>query len=175
MKQVTRREVLFTVIATIFLLSYSVIQFGIRPFQKSCVDVREQIKLTGDTLIQSERVVGRAGAMEKGYDQLVKVFGHPADENKETSAMMSHLETAAGSSGIHIVNMQPLRNGGKNLLKTFSVEVVFDGAWDTITKFLYLAQSRPNLLRIDDLNIEKYLELKGTLRGRVVLTTIRIN
>ena len=175
MKQLTRREFVFMAAAMVFLISYGVFQFCIKPFQENNDSVRIQMKLAQDELSQYRETLKKTVELDKEYTKLVEILGKATDENRETSVMMSHLEAAASTTGIHIVNMQPLRSGGKALFKTFSVEIIFDGGWNNVTSFFHMVQTRPHLLKIETLSLEKYSGQSSLLRGRVILTAFRMN
>lgn len=174
MKVLSQREKIFLIVCAIVVVSFGVIKLVIKPFYEAKEDVENRETKAQTKLAQSKRIMRDIAVLDKEYAALKEVLGVADARGKEVALMMSRMESAGSLSNLHIINMQPLRVTDKEMYNIFSVEVTFDGSWKAISAFLYALQDKSNLFRIDELNLERFSDATGALRGRAVLSRIRL-
>jgi Tfp pilus assembly protein PilO len=173
MRKLSKRELIIIIISAIIILSYVAYRF-VSNSPSEDGGLKGQIQMAHRKLGKNQAVISKGPAITQQYHQLVKILGVAKSEGVEVSAMVSKLEALAKESNMHVANVQPQRAVNKDIVRIFSVELVVDGKWSSIAKFLYLAQSQPNFLNVDELSLEKYSDITSSLRGRIVLSRIRV-
>ena len=174
MKKLNKREVIVLVITVTLVAGYLIFQFVILPMQNKGSDATNDIVLAQRKLAKNQQTIRQGSGVNEQYQKLVEFLGISGSEGSEFSAMISKLEMLAKEANIHVVNVQPQRATTKEGIRNFPVELNIEGQWSAISKFLYLVQVQPNLFNIQELNIEKYSDTATSLRGRIVLSRVRV-
>jgi Tfp pilus assembly protein PilO len=174
MRKLNKREYIILAICVSLVLAYIGYQYYKNSSEESGSGIKGEIQIAQRKLAKNQSTIARGPGLNQQYLQLVKVLGTSKSEGVELSAMISKLEALARESNMHVANVQPQRTVTKDIVRIFSVELVVDGKWSSIAKFLYLAQSQPNFLNVEELNMEKYSDITSSLRGRIVLSRTRV-
>jgi Tfp pilus assembly protein PilO len=174
MRKLNRREKLILVFTVILLLVYTVFQFMIKPMREGGNDITDRIQMAQHRLSKQQEIIHRQKAIEKEYKGLVDFLGAASSEGAEATAIVAKLEAAARESKVHIANMQPQRAVTKDILRVFPVELIVEGDWPSVVKFIYTVQNKSNLFNIDELNLEKYSDASSSLRGRLLLSRTKV-
>jgi len=174
MKKLSRRETIILMVTLGMAVVFIVFQSVIKPMSESAVDIDDQIRLTQDHLIKARMMTTVKPQMEARYRHWLEVVGTKASEGSQMTVMVSKIESAARQTGVHISNILPQKAVSEKEVQFFPVELQIDGAWLDIVRLLYLLQQQPNFYFIDELNLEKYSDTANSLRGRVVLSCLRL-
>ncbi|MBI4310048.1 MAG: type 4a pilus biogenesis protein PilO [Candidatus Omnitrophica bacterium] len=174
MKKLSKRETAILIIALGLGFVYAIGQIVVKPLRQGGENIDNQLRLNQARLMKARQMAGRKNDIEQRYQHLIQLIGATGSESSEMSGMVARIEAAAAQADVHIVNMQPQKvvNGqGKSF---FPVELQVDGQWANIVKFIHLAQSQPNYYFINELSLEKYSDNQSLLRGRIVLSRMRL-
>lgn len=174
MKKLNQRELIILALTVLMILAYGVFQFVIKPIQEGSEDIDSRITVAERKLAKNMAVINQAPALEAEYERLINYLGKASSEGAEASAMVARLEAAAREAGVHIANMQPQRAISKDILRIFPMELIIEGKWAKVVRFIYLVQAKPNLFNIDELNLEKYSDTASDLRGRLLLSRVKV-
>ncbi len=164
MKRLSKRETIILIICVALLVFFGFWNWVIKPILEGGTTLEDRLRVTQSKLAKAQAVAADA-----------KTIGKAATEGVEMSEIISTLETAARQSGIHIANMQPQRSNVKDGVRFFSVELQVDGQWPALAQFLYLIQQKPNFYFVDEVTLEKFSDVLGSLRGRMVVSRLRLN
>ena len=175
MVKLNEREKTIFIVCVVLIAAFGVFQLVLKPLKDAKENAADRIRVDERKLKKNLEIIKHSQSTEKQYQKLIEVMGTAGTEGAEVSTMVSRLEAAAKEADIHIANMQPQHSVVKqDIVRVFPVELVIDGQWAAITKFLYLVQSPPDLLNIEELNLEKYSDATAALRGRIVLSRVRV-
>ena len=174
MKTLNRRELVILYVCAAVIGVYGIFMLAVRPLIERGEAIGGQIEAAERRLAKNVQTAQQAADVDAEYQRLVSILGTEGSEGAEGSSMVSKLEAAARQADVQIANMQPQRTVSKEILKAFPVEIVIDGKWPNIVKFLYLVQSDPNLFNVDRLSLEKYSDTTASLRGNFVLSRTRV-
>ncbi|MBF0503693.1 MAG: type 4a pilus biogenesis protein PilO [Candidatus Omnitrophica bacterium] len=174
MKKLSTRETVILFITLGLVLAFIIFQWVIKPMQGSAIDIDDQFRLNHAHLVKARKMVAIKQEVEARYQNLVDVIGTAASEASQMTAMVSKIESTARDANVHIANIQPQKAVTQKEVTFFPVELQIDGQWLDIVRFLYMLQQKPNLYFIDELNVEKYSDAVNTLRGRIVVSSIRL-
>lgn len=174
MKKLSKREITILIITLALVVVFIVLQLVIKPMRGSAVDVDDQMRLNFARLIKAHRMVIAKEPIEARYQNLVDAIGAAPSDGSPMTGMISKIESAARDANIHIANIQPQKEVSQKEVEFFPVELQIDGQWSDIVRFLYMLQQVPNFYFIDELNVEKYSDTAGSLRGRIVVSCMRL-
>jgi Tfp pilus assembly protein PilO len=108
-------------------------------------------------------------AMRQRWVELLNL-NEPA--NRQKSNTVSFIESAASKTKVHIVNISPQRISEREGFDFLPIELVIEARWVDMGNFLQQLQSRPMLMFLDDLRIEKYSDAAGSLRARLLVSRL---
>ena len=174
MRRLSKREVVILIISLALGFVYAIGQLVIKPVQQGGENIDNQLRLNQARLMKARKVLARRAEVGQRYERLIGLIGIAGSEGSEMSIMVAKIESTAGEANVHIVNMQPQKVAAKQGKSFFPVELQVDGQWANIVKFLHLLQSQPNYYYINELSLERYSDTQGLLRGRIVLSRLRL-
>jgi len=175
MKKFNKREYIILIVCSVLVLIFVISKFIISPLNDRGSDIKDSISLAQKKLDKNQQIVSSRSIIEEQYKKLVSSLGETSSEGTEFSLIVSNLEALAREANIHVANVQPQKAYNREQLRVYPIELEIDGQWPCIAKFLYLVQSGDAYFNIDELNLEKYSDTTGLLRGRVVLSRVRVN
>ncbi len=174
MKKLSQRETIILSITLGLSAVFLVYLWVIRPVKEGAADIDDQLRVTKARLLKSRQVLGQGGMIETRYHNLADAIGLAGSEETQAPAIISKIEAAARESNIHIANIQPQRSFIQKEASFFPVELEIDGQWLDIVQFLRALQDPPNFYFINALNLEKYSDASGSLRGRIVVARMSL-
>lgn len=174
MKKLSTRETSILIVTLGLVLIFIIYQFVVKPMQGSAVNIDDQMRVNHAHLIKARKMVARKKEVEARYQHWVGIIGGAVSEGSQMTAMVSKIESAAREANIHVENIQPQKPVSQKTILFFPVELTIDGQWLDIVKFLYTLQQVPNYYFIDELNVEKYSDTVSSLRGRIVVSCMRL-
>ncbi len=173
MRKLTQREKIITGI----LISAVVIWFAfmmVQSYQQIRSDLKDQKENLIAKIQKQKQLIGQEGQIKETLDALRNFIGVASSDGVETASIVKLAEQAAAVHNVHLVNIQPQPSKVQGKLKAYHVELTLDGRWASITTFIQSMQASPNHLFIDSLQLEKYSESTGSLRGVLVLKRWRV-
>ncbi len=174
MKKLSKRETIILIICLALAAVFAVWQLVIKPMQEGGANIDDRLRLNKARLVKAQKMAAMQSQVERRYWHLVELIGLAGSEGVEMSAIVAKIESAAREANIHIANMQPQRAVSQKGRVFFPVELQVDGQWANIVQFLYSLQQQPNFYFINECNLEKYSETANSLRGRMVLSRMRL-
>jgi Tfp pilus assembly protein PilO len=174
MRTLSKREKIILVVCLSVSAVFAVLQWVVKPLQESGSSVEDRLRVTQSKLDRALAMAANEEVVKQRYQQLKSIIGIASSEGAEMSSMVSTVEAAARQANVHIANMQPQRVIVKEGVLFFPVEIQVDGQWDKIAQFLYIVQQKPNFYFVDQVNLEKYSDTTGSLRGRIVVSRLRL-
>ena len=174
MKKLNKREILIFAVCLAVVLMYVIYNFVILPMNERGSDISDQV-MAAEKKLKKNRIIIQSGAgIDQQYQRLTKQLGVSTSKGAEFSQIISKLEGLAREANIHVANIQPQQALTKEVVRIYPVEIDIDGSWPSVAKFLYLVQAQPNFFNVDELNLERFSENVATLRGRMVLSRVRV-
>ena len=174
MKKISVREIVLLVLTLGLTGFFIFFLLMIKPMETDAVDVDDQMRLSHERLLKAQQMSFHKPAVEARYQHLVDLIGVADSQEDQMTAMISKIESAAREANIHIANIQPQKAFNQKEVQFFPVELQIDGQWLDIVRFLYGLQQQPNYYFIDELNLEKYSDTAASLRGRIVVSCMRL-
>jgi hypothetical protein len=175
MRKLNPREKAILSLTLAVITAAGVMQLIIKPLRENSEDINGQIEATQKRLQKSLSLIQEADVRQNDYQKLADIFGKSSSEGVEASMIVAALEAAAKEAHVHIGNMQPQRALNKGSFSVFSVDLIVDGSWASITKFIYNVQVKPVFLNIEEMNIVKSSDTSSDLRARLLLSRLRVN
>ena len=172
--KLSKRELIIFIVCVILVVLYTLFKLIVVPLNEHGGDMGESIALAERKLAKNQQIILSGSAVEGQYKKIVDILGVSGSEGAEFSEIVTKMEGLAKEADIHVANVQPQRAYSKEAVRVFPVELTIDGSWPSIVKFLYLIQAQPNYFNVEELNLEKYSSSRSTLRGRIVLSRVRI-
>lgn len=173
-KSLTIREIILMVVGVLLILGFITWQMIIKPMQENGADIDDRLTAISLKLSEAKNIVNQGKKVDERLARLKELIGVSDSEGAEMSLLVSYIETAAKDANIHIANMKPSKARNEGGVSFYPVEVDVDGQWSDMVVFFRQIQSKPNYLFVDDLNLEKYSDATGSLRGRIVVTRMRL-
>ncbi|MBF0490286.1 MAG: type 4a pilus biogenesis protein PilO [Candidatus Omnitrophica bacterium] len=174
MIKLSKRELVIFILCLTLTIGFVVFKFVMTPLREHGGDVEDNIALAERRLEKSQQILRSETMVDAQYQKLVDVLGVFESEGAEFSDIVSRLEALAKEAGIHVVNVQPQAAMNKEDIRSFPVQLDIDGQWSAIARFLYVVQAQTNRFNVDEFNLEKYSDTGGSLRGRIILSRIRM-
>ena len=173
-KKLSQREQGILIVTIVVVITFGVYHWVIGPMRAEGENIDERINMARRHLASSNKVIATSSQVDQEYTRLLDLIGASGPEGQETSFIISAVESAAAEAGVHINNMQPQRVVTKEGYHVFSVQLSVDSQWSSMAKFLYIVQSPPNVLNVEDMSLERYSDTTGSLRGQLTLARVRV-
>ncbi len=173
MRALTRREKTIAAVLTGAIVIWLLIILG-KNYQQMNADLKDKQEMLAAKIQRQRQLILQEPQMQNTLKALKGHLGQASSDGVETAAMVKIAESMAMSHNVHLVNIQPRRSATQGPLKSFIVEITLDGQWASIVEFVQSLQGAPNLLDIESLQLEKYSEATGSLRGIIVIKRWRM-
>ena len=175
MRKLNNREKIIGVLCMIFCLFFIGKQIIYTRFVDFQDDLETRIKVTSRKIAQAKAIIGRQFSYEAKLKELASKVGVVSSEGTEVAHSASRMEEVARQVGVRIVKVQPRTMRQEKYFNVYLLEVVLEGEWKSVARFIQLLQTSDGSLNIDELNLEKYSQEVTGLRGKIVVSWIRLN
>ena len=169
-----KREKTIAVICVLFCLAFIGKQFVYARFVDYRDGLDNRMELVVRKIAQAKGVVHQ----ETGYDTRLKDIersvGLVSSEGDEMTRMASKAEAVARQVSIRVINVQPLTVRQEKFFVVYPLEVVLEGSWKGIARFINLMQTSNVSLSISQMRLEKHTAEGPSLHGRIVFSWIRL-
>ncbi len=169
----SRERVIAAVLAAVLIVG-GAINWVIKPLISGAEALDNEIDLSRQRLSKGLEKKSGSDQIEKEFQKLVTIWGIAASDTVESSELISKLEAAAQEANVHILNMEP-QPVIKDALVRYPVDLIITGRWTSVVRFLYLIQTRPLMLNIESMNLEKSSERTAILQGKITVSRLRIS
>ena len=171
MKTLKSRERFMLIACVVLGLVFVGYQFLVKPFLEQAEVIDQKIELQENKLRKNLETIQQGQSVDAEFNNLLRILGERQGDEAE---LVSVIESAAGQSNINISNMQPQKAVGRDFYKTYAVNLVMDGSWKDMIKFLYLLENAPHFCQVQQITIEKNSMMADTVRGRLTIGKLRV-
>lgn len=172
MRKLTNREKIIG-LATFFVVGIYVMVFVFMRLNNMLTSIDEGIATSQERLDQGRQRVQSGVNIKESLGHMIKEWGVDSSNANESTELINALETAATTSGIRIINIEP-RPVIRDVLVRHPIALTISGASKDLIRFLYIIQSKPLALSVENLNIERAVDGNAVISGSVVVTRLRI-
>ena len=144
----------------------------VKPFMEASEMIDQKIEIQETKLKKNQEIIEGAKVLDDQFEDLFKILGEKSTDQTE---LLSVIESAAKQTDININNMQPQKATDRNFYKIIAVNLVMDGQWKNITKFLHILESEPNFCFVDEITLEKNSMMADTVRGRLTIGKLSVS
>ncbi len=173
MRNLSKREGIIFIVTIAIIGVYGIFSLVVKPWLESAQDIDDQITAAEQKLGKQYKILAEARNKEKHYVKMVEAIGKVSSDAQEISSITNSLEKTSRQVGVKIANMQPQRPSNRGDFVVFAVDMILEGEWSKVVRFLYEIQNQPNSFSIIELNLEKYSDTTNVLRGRIVVSKIK--
>ena len=173
-RQLYRREKVMLVVCLIAVGVWGFVQSVVRPSRERQDTVDQKIVVSQRRLEKNQRIIKTAKDVDQQFAAIFKALGQTGSDDTERSAMLLTIQEIADQTSVNISNMQPQKALSKEFYKEFSVQLMVDGQWESVIQFLHHLQDQPNYFDIDEINLEKNSINNASMRGRLILSRVRV-
>ncbi len=167
------REQVIAAIAGLLVFSLAWTYFVIQPICAYQADLDTALKEKSLKLYEAKKVLDGQAA-KSSMEFALKKFYSDGLPQEEMSRMIKEIESAAAADGLQVVETKPqplVQNSGWYELK---INIVFEGRWIDIAKFLYQLDGSSKPLLINEITLESTLAQQLTIRGRLEIRRLLI-
>lgn len=169
-----KREKQFFCLTLITCFIYIIYMAIYIPFQKKSVSFKEEILDMQRELKKNSNIISQSKRLGKRYSVILAEFKQKGTAEQVMAAMLSDIEKVNEKIDIRISDKKPRKVKTADLYNQFSVSLILEGKLEDVIHFVYDLQSKPYLLRVDELRIDRKSRRTSALRCRLVLSRILI-
>jgi hypothetical protein len=174
MRKLTDREKMIFGVCIVLCLFFVGKHLVFRPLVEYRGELMDRIKVVRHKIAEARRFAAKESACDARREALSGIIGVAGVEGSETAHLVSKVEEVARQVYVRVVNVQPQTMSQKKFYYVYSLEIVIEGDWGSIARFIHLLQIAEPSLAIDQMRLEKIAENALALRGRIFLTWIRL-
>ncbi len=174
MRRLSSRETFIAGILGTLVVVGGIVNWVIKPLLSGGDALNNEIELSSQRLAKGLEKKSGSDRLEKEYQKLVAMWGVASSDPAEASELVSKLESAAQEAKVNIINMEP-QAAIKDVLVRYPVDLIITGQWPAVVHFLYLIQTRPLMLNIESMNLEKSNDRAASLQGKITVSRLRIS
>ena len=167
----TLLTVIHYIVCIVLIVVFAGYQFLAKPVLEETEMIDQKIAVMENKLKKNLEIIQKAQAIDAQFAELLNTLGEKSGDEAE---MVSAIESAANQTDVHITNMQPQKVINKDSYKLFAVNLVMDGKWKDIMKFLYLLENTPHFCQVQQITLEKNSMMADTVRGRLTIGKLRV-
>ena len=171
---ISRREKNIAIVITVFLVSFAVYSFIFTPLLEKLSVLNKEIESKELKLTKNQKILNREKLVANDYKKYEQYLRQKASDEQEMASVLSEIEAIAHQINIQINDMRPQRVKKEGFYNSFIIEVDAEAGLKDITRFIYILQSPPHLLRAEKLRLEKQIMASPTLKCYLLVSKILI-
>jgi hypothetical protein len=156
-EQLTKSQKYMVVGGLVFVVAALLVQFAVFPYFDARQKVRSAIAGSAKTLRELATLGGEYGVLRQRSEEIRRVI----ERRPPGFALFSYLEKRASDAGVktNIKSINPLKSAPEGAYEETAVEMRLEKlTMKQLTDFLYLVESREDLVRIRKLSVGKMKE-----------------
>lgn len=169
-EQLTKGQKQTVIAGLVFVAGALLVQFAVFPYYDARQKVRGAIAGSEKTLRELASLSGEFGVLRQRSEEIRRVI----ERRPPGFALFSYLEKRAIGAGVktNIKSINPLKSAPAGAYEETAVEIRLDKlTMKQLTDFLYLVESREDLVRIRRMSVEKMKENQEYLNVLIQLFT----
>ena len=175
MNRLTQRERNIFVVCVTLAAVYIGYNFFYKPLIGNKDVLQNKMEKARKKILDNEKILRNAKKANEVYNQYQTEFKQPESNEQTISVLISNIEKEATQMGLTISDMKPKPVKQDKYFNTFSVTLSLEGSWTEILKLLHALQSKPYLLRVDEMNFDRASQVNTTfVRAYLVLSKVYI-
>jgi hypothetical protein len=174
MRPLTKREKIIAALCQVLIFSFLVKEILFSSILPLGEGLEDRVGIMEQKIAKTKAIIQRRDVYDRQLNAFEKMLGLASSEGVEMSDMAGRIGSAARQVNVKVSNIQPLKPREEKYFQIFPVEVTLDGEWPGLAKFIYLMQSQENSFGVEEADLEKYDTNTAALRGRLVLTRVRL-
>ena len=169
-----KREKIIAVVCLTFCLGFVGKQLILSRFVDYRDGLEDRLELVARKITQAQGIIHREQDYDLRLNDVEKRIGLVSSEGEEMARMASKVEEVGRQVTVRVVNVQPLSVHKEKFYFIYPLEVVLEGEWKGIARFVNCMQASNGSLNIEQMRLEKSSDAARSLRGRIVLSWIRL-
>jgi hypothetical protein len=168
-KDLSKREKLLGIMTAACVVALSVGQWGREYMRDRFSSLDGKIATLSESISKTQLFLGRQSRMEEEFQQALKIFGDPADEQTLMTQMLSAINTAARSKDVQLqeINSLPAEHDqGKRMVR---IKTSLAGSWPSMLELFNDLQKPPYRFDIESIVLEKSAAGQGQVRCQMTL------
>jgi general secretion pathway protein M len=172
-EQLTKDQKQTAIAGLVFVAGALIVQFAVFPYFDARQKVRGAIAGSEKTLRELASLSGEFGVLRQRSDEIRRVI----ERRPPGFALFSYLEKRAADAGVktNVKSINPLKSAPGGAYEATAVEIRLDKlTMKQLTDFLYLVESREDLVRVRKMSVEKMKENPEYLNVLIQLFTYQL-
>ena len=168
--QLTKSQKYTVIAGIIFVVAALLAQFAVVPYFEARQKVHQAIATNAKALREITALGAEYGLLKQRSEEIRRVI----EKRPPGFALFSYLERKAGEAGVktNIRSINPLKSSASGAYEEATVEMKIDKlTMKQLTDFLYLVESREDLIRIRKISIAKMKESPEYLSALIQIFT----
>lgn len=168
----SRREKIFAFLAIgagLFFMAYT---FILRPMFSKLAAQEEEIGSGDLQWKKSLKILSQEQSITRQYQPYSEILKLKGSDEQEMARVLSEVEAVAKGINIRVLDMKPKKVKSLDLYKSFSVDLVVEGAVRDISRFMLELQSPPRLIKVEKFRLQKESSAQPALKAFLVVSKV---
>lgn len=157
-----KRELNLFILCCILIIAVTSYVVIVERFWKKYVSVEDEIGEKQVEFLKLQKLLRIKGVVESAYGEISPLVFQSGSDEERLASFLKEVELAARSAGIYITSLKPVSILQEERYKNYLVRIEAEGKMEALAVFLYHLPHRPQLISLEQLQIN-YL---GTEQGQ---------
>ncbi|MFC1646234.1 type 4a pilus biogenesis protein PilO [Candidatus Omnitrophota bacterium] len=169
-----RERTIFSI--TILVISLSIIySFILEPLYKEYTELNQEINTRHVQLAKNIRLLREKDIVRQEFKKYSHRLKVERSDEEEMATVLTEIEKIGNSTGIYLSDVKPQKIKDMDFYKVMIVEIRFQGAMQTLSKFIYELQNSALLLKASRLQINSKGAGQQLIEGVIQISRISIS